>query len=178
MAQRGIEAAPANVVLSADLGAAYYFSRRFDDSFRQVQKTLDLDPNHHSMFLLLALLYEAKGTHDKAIEQCQKAIDLVGRTSSALAFLGHAYAESGRRDEAIKIINELSERSKNEYISPYDVAIIYVGLRDKENAFQQLEKAYDDRAGWMINLNVDPIFDPIRSDPRFIDLVRRMKLTS
>jgi hypothetical protein len=64
------------------------------------------------------------------------------------------------------------------YWSPYDLAIIYVGLRDKEHAFQQLEKAYDGRAGWMMYLNVDPIFDPIRSGPRFIELVGRMKLTS
>jgi hypothetical protein len=116
--------------------------------------------------------------HEATIEQCQKCIDLVGRTSMLLAFLGHAYAESGRRDEALKIIDELSERSKTEYISPYDVAIIYVGLRDKDHAFEQLERAYDDRAGWMINLNVEPIFDPIRSDARFIELVRRMRLNA
>jgi len=116
--------------------------------------------------------------HNEVIEQCRKAIHLVGRTSCVLSSLGHVYAEFGRRDEAIKIINELSERSKNEYISPYDVAIIYVGLRDTEHVFEQLEKAYDDRAGWMINLNVDPIFDLIRSDPRFTELVHRMKLSS
>ena len=178
MAQRGIETAPASIVLSSDLGVAYYMARRFDDSFRQVQKTLDLEPNHPGLLTLLATLYEAKGMHNEAIEQCRKAIDLVGRTSGVLSSLGHVYAESGRRDEAIKIINELLERSKSEYISPYDVAIIYVGLSDTEHAFEQLEKAYDDRAGWMINLNVDPIFDPIRSDPRFTELVHRMKLSS
>lgn len=178
MAQRGIETAPASIVLSNDLGAAYYMSRRFDESFRQVQKTLDLEPNHPGLLTLLASLYEAKGMHNEAIEQCRKAIGLVGRTSGALSSLGHVYAESGRRDEAIKIINELLERSKSEYISPYDVAIIYVGLGDRERAFEQLEKAYDDRAGWMMNLNVDPIFDPIRSDPRFTELVHRMKLSS
>ena len=178
MAQRGTEMAPADVVISGDLGSAYYLARRFDDGFRQAQKTHDLDPNHPGALVLLALLYEAKGMHNEAIEQCRKAIDLIGRTSGVLSTLGHAYAESGRRDEAIKIINELVERSKNEYISPYDVAIIYVGLRDTERAFEQLEKAYGDRAGWMINLNVDPIFDPIRSDPRFTELVHRMKLSS
>jgi len=178
MAQRGIETAPASVLLSNDLGAAYYMARRFDDSFRQAQRTLELDPTHPGVLLILAGLYDAKGMHDEAIEHCRKAIDLIGRTSGVLSSLGHAYAASGRRDEAIRIINELSERSKNEYISPYDVAIIYVGLSDAERAFEQLEKAYDDRAGWMMNLNVDPIFDPIRSDPRFTELVHRMKLSS
>ncbi|HKE59727.1 MAG TPA: tetratricopeptide repeat protein, partial [Pyrinomonadaceae bacterium] len=178
MGQRGIEVAPASVVLSDDLAQAYYLARRFDDASRQAQKSLDMEPNHYGIFVLLAQLYEAQGNHDAAIGQCRKAIDLVGRTSLVLSYLGHAYAESGRREEAIKIIDELVERSKNEYISPYDVAIIYVGLRDKEQAFAQLAKAYDDRAGWIINLNVDPVFDPLRSDPRFIDLVHRLKLRS
>lgn len=178
MMQRGTEISPADVVISGDLGSAYYLARRFDDGFRQAEKTQELDSNNRRVLMLLATLYEAKGMHNEAIEQCRKAIDLVGRTSGVLSFLGHAYAESGRRDEAIKIINELLDRSKNEYVSPYDVAVIYVGLRDTKRAFEQLEKAYDDRAGWMINLNVDPIFDPIRSDPRFTELVHRMKLNS
>jgi TolB-like protein/Flp pilus assembly protein TadD len=176
--QRGIEAAPASVLLSGDLAMAYYLARRFDEGMRQVQKTQELDPNNYGLFLFLAQLYSARGMHNEAIEQCRKAIDLVGRTSSALSFLGHAYAQSGRRDEAIKIINELLERSKNEYISPYDLAIIHVGLKDTESALEQLEKAYDDRAGWMIYLNVEPMLDPIRSEPRFVALVRRMKLNS
>jgi TolB-like protein len=178
MVQLGVEAAPASVVLSDDLVQAFYLAHRFDDGLRQAQKSLDMDPNHYGIFVILAQLYEAKGIHDAAIEQCRKGIGLVGRTSVILSFLGHAYAESGRRDEAIKIINELNERSRNEYISPYDVAIIYVGLRDKEKAFEQLNRAYDDRAGWIININVDPIFDPIRSDPRFVELVKRMKFPS
>ena len=178
MGQRGNETAPASALLSNDLGAAYYMARRFDEAFRQAHKTRELDPYHPGVLTLLASLYEAKGMHNEAIEQCRKAIDLVGRTSGVLSTLGHAYAKSGRRNEAIKIINELSERSKNEYISSYDVAVIYVGLGDTEHAFEQLEKAYDDRAGWMIHLNVDPVFDPIRSDPRFTELVRRLKLSS
>ena len=68
--------------------------------------------------------------------------------------------------------------SKQGYVSPYDVAILYVGLGDKDRALEQLNKAYEDRAGWIIYLNVEPIFDPIRSDPRFTELVRRMRLSS
>jgi len=177
MGQRGIEAAPASVLLSADLGAAYYMARRFDEGFRQTQKALDLEPNPGAL-TNLAALYEAKGMHNEAIEQCRKAIDLVGRTSGLLSSLGYAYARAGRRDEATKIIDELRQRSKSEYISPYDVALIYVGLGDTEHAIEQLEKAYDDRAGWMIYLNVEPMLDPIRSDPRFTALLHRMKLQS
>ncbi len=176
MGQRGNEVAPASILLSPILVGAQYMARRFDEAFRQAQKTRDLDPNNLGGLMLLAGLYEAKGMHNEAIEQCRKAIDLVGRTSGILSTLGHAYAKSGQRNEAIKIIAELRERSKREYISPYDVAVIYAGLRDTEHAFEQLEKAYDDRAGWMIFLNVEPMLDPIRSDPRFTALLRRMKL--
>jgi len=165
-------------VLSADLGQAYYLARRFDDGFRQVQKTQELDANDYAVLLVLIQLYEARGMHNETIEQCRKALSLAGRTSNVLSLMGHAYAQSGRRDEAIKILKELLERSKNEYISPYDLAIIHLGLEDKESALEQLEKAYDDRAGWMIYLNVEPVFDPIRSEPRFIALVRKMKLSS
>jgi hypothetical protein len=77
---------------------------------------------------------------------------------------GHAYAKSGQQGEALKILDELNGRSKHEYVSPYDVAIVHVGLGDKDRAIEQLNKAYDDRAGWIIYLNVEPIFDPTRSD--------------
>ena len=130
------------------------------------------------MLVVLAEIYEAKEMHEAAIAQGQKAIGLTGRTSSALALLGHAYAMSGRPGDASKILDELNGMSKREYVSPYDVAIVYVGLGDKERAMEQLNKAYDDRAGWIIFLNVEPIFDPIRSDPAFEELVRRLKLGS
>jgi hypothetical protein len=78
--------------------------------------------------------------HEAAIDQCQKAIDLVDRTSLVLSLLGHAYAESGRKGDAAKIIDELNERSNDEYVSPYDVAIIYVGLRDKEHRSNDLTR--------------------------------------
>jgi adenylate cyclase len=89
--------------------------------------------------------------------------------------LGHAYATSGKQGEAQKILGELSEMSKQAYVSPYDLAILYVGFGDKDRAFEQLNKAYEDRAGWIIYLKVEPIFDPLRSDPRFAELVGRMK---
>ena len=122
-------------------------------------------------------VYEAKGMHEEAIHY-QKAMSLAGRTSQALSLLGHAYATSGRQVEALKILDELSGMSKREYVSPYDLSIIYMGLGDKNRAIEQLSKAYEDRAGWIIYLNVEPVFDPIRSDPRFAELVRRLKLGS
>jgi tetratricopeptide (TPR) repeat protein len=178
LAQRGVEVAPLSVPLSDDLVLAYYIARRNDDAIRQGQKSLEMDPIDYSIFINLARVYEAKGMHEEAIQQCQKAMSLAGRTSQALSLLGHAYATSGRQVEALKILDELSGMSKREYVSPYDLSIIYVGLGDKNRAIDQLNKAYDDRAGWIIYLNVEPVFDPISSDPRFVELVRRLKLSS
>jgi serine/threonine protein kinase/tetratricopeptide (TPR) repeat protein len=178
LAQRGVEVAPLSVPLSDDLVLAYYIARRNDDAIRQGQKSLEMDPNDYSLFINLARVYEAKGMYEEAIQQCQKATGVAGRTSQALSLLGHAYAKSGRQVEALKVLDELSGMSKREYVSPYDLSIIYVGLGDKNSAIEQLNKAYEDRAGWIIYLNVEPVFDPIRSDPRFVELVRRLKLGS
>jgi serine/threonine-protein kinase len=92
-----------------------------------------------------------------------------------LSLLGYAYAAAGKQAEAQKILAELNEMSKQAYVSPYDLATLYVGLGDKNRAIEQLNRAYDDRAGWIIYLKVEPIFDPLRSDPRFAELLSRMK---
>ena len=113
--------------------------------------------------------------YDEAIAAYQKAMGASERTSNILGVLGHAYAKSGRRVEALKILDEL-KMSRQTYISPYDLAIVYAGLGERDQAIGQLNKAYEERAGWLINLKVEPLFDPLRSDPRLTDLLRRMRL--
>ncbi len=174
-AQRGLEVDPPSVVLSDDLASAYYLARRYDEALKQVQKSLEMDPSHFGGFVYLAQIYEMKGMHEEAIKELLKAPAVGGRTSGVLSLLGHAYAASGKQAEAQRILAELNEMSKQAYVSPYDLAILYVGLGDKNRAMEQLNRAYDDRAGWLIYLNVEPIFDPLRSDPRFADLISRMK---
>jgi len=174
-AQRGVEVDPLSVVLAADMANATYLARRYDEAIKQYQKSLEMDPNHFGGLAGLGEVYELKGMHDEAIKSFQKAIAVGGRTSGLLAFLGHAYATSGKQAEAQKLLAELNEMSKQAYVSPYDLAVLYVGLGDKERAIEQLNKAYEDRAGWIMYLNVEPIFDPLRADPRFGELVSRMK---
>lgn len=174
-AQRGLEVAPLSLVLSEDLASAYYLSRRYDEALKQVQKSLEMDPSHFGEFVYLGQIYEMKGMHEEAIKELLKAPAIGGRTSGVLSLLGYAYAAAGKQAEAKKILAELNEMSKHAYVSPYDLAILYVGLGDKNRAIEELNRAYDDRAGWLIYLNVEPMFDPLRSDPRFADLVSRMK---
>jgi len=133
-------------------------------------------PNYPQAHDFLAGAYEQKEMYEEAITEFQKAINLSGDSSHIRAELGHAYAIAGKGEEALKIIDELKGPSQKTYISPYDVAAIYVGLGQKDQAFDWLQKAYEERSDWLRYLKVDPRLDPLRSDPRFADLVRRVGL--
>jgi TolB-like protein/Tfp pilus assembly protein PilF len=175
-AQRGLEVDPLSVPLSDDTGQAYYLARRYDEALKQFQKSTEMDPNDAAANIYSGAVYEQKARYDEAVAAFQKAIKVSERTSNILGFLGHAYAASGKRAEALKILEELKEMSRQKYVSSYDLAVLYIGLGEKERAIEQLNKAYEDRAGWIINLKVEPLFDPLRLDRRFADLLRRMGL--
>jgi tetratricopeptide (TPR) repeat protein len=178
MARRGLEVDPLSVPLSDDTAGAYYLARRYDESIEQLQRSLDLDPNHAGAYIFLGQAYEQQGKYDEAIAAYQKAIDYSERTSNILGVLGHAYAASGRRREALKVLDELKEMSgQKRYVSPYDLAVLYTGLGEKDQAMAQLYLAYETRAGWIINLKIEPLFDPLRNEPRYLELLRRMNLT-
>ena len=117
-----------------------------------------------------------KGMYEEAIAEFQKSIEL-SDDPVRRAVLGHAYAVAGRRGEAQKVINELKDLSKRRYFPPYYIALIYVGLGDKNQALEWLEKAFAERSANLTVLKAEPMFDPIRSDPRFQDLLRRVGLT-
>jgi serine/threonine-protein kinase len=176
-AQRGLQVDPLSVVLSNDVGGAFYLARRYDEAIKQYQKSIELDPNDSGEHLNLGEVYDLKGMHEEAIREFQKAISIAGRTSGAMGLLGHAYAAADKHSDALKILDELRERSKKDYVSSWDMAVLYTGLGDKERAFAELNQAYDDRAGWIINLKVEPILDPLRSDPRFAEMVSRLKFS-
>jgi Flp pilus assembly protein TadD len=106
----------------------------------------------------------------------QQALKLSGDETSFKAELANAYAVAGKTEEAQSILHELTALAAHQYVSPYNFALIYTGLGDKNNAFQWLEKAYDERSVRLINIAVHPRFASLRSDPRFADLVRRIGL--
>ena len=109
-------------------------------------------------------------------KEISAANDLLKDNSALAADLGHLYALSGRRDQALKVIEELKGVSNRKYVSSFNIALIYVGLNDVDQAFQWLEKAYRERSDLLVYLKVDARVDKIRSDPRFKDLLKRLDL--
>jgi serine/threonine-protein kinase len=172
--KRAVELDPLSLINNADLGNTYSSARRYDEAIEQLRKTLEMDPGFYYAHWVLGLAFEAKGALDAAIEEYQKARAL-NEDPQVLALLGHAYASSGNKTEAVKILEQLKELSKQRYVSAYSLAIVYLGLGDKEEALRWLEKSYQDRAGDVLRyIRVDPLLDPLRGDPRFEELVTKV----
>lgn len=173
--KRALELNPFDVLMTIHMAWHYLFARQYDQAFDQIQKAQEMDKRFWRSWFGLVL--EQQGKYAEAIVQFQKDLEASSfRSSHAKANLAHAYAVSGNREAAQKIIVELEEDSKSNYVSSFAIAVIHAGLGDKDQAFVRLEKAYEDRATDLVDLGVEPRFDNLRSDPRFIDLARRIGL--
>jgi tetratricopeptide (TPR) repeat protein len=135
-----------------------------------------MDPNFAPTHLYLGRVYEQQGRYEDAIAELHQGLTLSGDESEMAGALGHAYAVSGKRGEAEKALVELKERSAQHYVAPFDLAVIYAGLGAKTPTFEWLEKASEDHSTWLTWIKVGPRFDSIRDDPRYRDLLRRMRL--
>ncbi len=175
--KRAQELDPLSLVINYNVGWAMYFMRQYDKAIDQFRETLDLDPNYISARVSLGGLYAAQGKFEEAISELQKARSLVDRGDpTSLAELGSTYALAGRKDEAQKILDELLEYSKQGYPVSLAIATVYGGLGDKEKVFEWLESAYQSRESKFPLINVHPVCDSIRSDPRFIALLKKIGL--
>ena len=169
---------PSTVPVIANLGNVYYFARKYEEAIKQHQRALELNPRFVRSHLSIGNAYVQLGKYEQAIAEINQAITLSGGDVKAIATLGHAYAVSGRHAEARKVIDQLAQLSKRKYVSPYFIAVIYAGLGERDQMFAWLEKAYQERHPFMTLISVEPVFDPVRSDPRFVQLVRRVGLPS
>jgi serine/threonine-protein kinase len=164
-----------SLIINAHFGLINYFAHRFDEAISECQKTIKLDPTFFAARRYLGMSYTQKGMYKEAIAEFEKS--MAGSSSPLLkAEYAYALALSGDTIKAQTELDSLIEMSKQKYVSAYHIATIYVGLKDKDRAFQYLEKAFQDRADWMVFIKVDPRFDRLHSDPRFVDLLTRMNL--
>src|SRR5713101_4933911 len=160
---------PLSLVMNAALGRVYHFARQYDRAIDQFRKTIEMDPNFASAHFDIAASYVEKRMYTEAIAEYQKVLAISGRNLTYLSELGWAHARAGNTLEAMKILNQLKEISRQSYVPPFAFAFIYIGLGDKDHAFTWLEKDYEQRDNTMVFLKAEPIFDPLRSDPRFAD---------
>jgi serine/threonine protein kinase/Flp pilus assembly protein TadD len=175
--KRALELDPLSLPINRALGATYYDARQYNQAIEQERKTLELDPNFALAHSDLGLVYSQESMYQEAITESEKALVSEQRTAT-LADLAYVYGKAGRRAEAQKILDRLTDLSKQKYVQPRLLARVYVGLGNKEKAFEYLEKSYQDRSlGTQFSgINKDPTLEPLRSDPRFADLLRRMNL--
>jgi adenylate cyclase len=175
--KRALELSPFDILFNIHLGWHYLYARQYDQALEQIEKTVEMDKNFAQTYPWLGLILEQKGRYAEAIAAFQNAIKLFpGGSSIAEAELAHTYAVSGNREEAQKIIAELQKLAKTKYVSSFQIAAIYAGLGEKDQAFAWLEKAQEERSDGLVNLQAEQRFDSLRSDPRFKDLVRRVGL--
>ena len=169
---------PLSLAITTDIGWVSYFARDYDAAIARYRTTLDLDPDFSWAHFLLGLALQQRGEFAQAIAEFEAALRVSGRSTKILAAAGHAAARAGNADRARQILGELDQIARERYVSSYAIAVVHIGLGDYDNAFSCLARACEERAGYLVYLNVDPVVDPIRDDPRFAELLSTTKRPS
>ncbi|MFQ5664738.1 MAG: protein kinase [Terriglobia bacterium] len=169
---------PFSPIISNNLGRVLYYARRYDRAVEQLRKTVEMHPEFCHGFVELAVPYALMGRHSEALAAWEKGSALP-EVVPIYGYVGWIYARSGRKAEAQRLLRRLRELSSQQYIDPGAIAIIYIGLGRTEEALTWLKHAYEEPGSFRIlHVKVDPVLDPLRDDPRFQDLLRRMNFAA
>jgi len=175
--KRILELDPISLGNNVDLGVEYFLARQYDQVMSQERKVLELDPNYIEAYYFRGISYLKKSMLEEGKADLEKGLAIAPASEEALTGVGYGYAVTGRRAEAHRVLDKLNELSKHKYVSPIWRVKIYAGLEEKDKAFEWLEKAYEDHSIVSVGyIKTNPMFDPLRSDPRFADLLRRTNL--
>jgi tetratricopeptide (TPR) repeat protein len=173
--KRALELDPLSPILEVNIGEAYVRKGDLDSAMEHGKRLVQLDPNFPLAHQIYGLMYLKQRRYVQAIAEFQQNVTN-DRSANSLSYLGYAYAMAGRRDEAVAVLKELEGMYNNrESLAQYQAAV-YAGLGDKDQAFAWLEKAFQVRNGTLVFLVTDLTYDPLRGDPRYADLLRRMGL--
>ncbi len=160
------------MLIGTGMGVVLLYTREYDRSIETLRETLELEPSFATAQVILAQAYAAKGMHEEAVGVAERLARTAPESPRSMVTLAQAYAGAGRREDALRILEEV----RGSAIYPLDVAYVYAALGEANAAFEWLEKAYERRQLMLTSIRVDPSLDPLRSDPRFQDLLRRMGL--
>ena len=171
---RALELDPVSPIINLHLGWHYLYTRQYDRALSQLDKTLELDPDYALAHWYRGLAFEQKTMYPEALHEMARAKDLLPGNLAVQSDIGHVYAVSGDKGNAEKVTGVLKEESARRYVNQYEIALIYIGLGQNDQAFKSLERAFREHSDMLVYLKVDPRLDPIRSDSRFADLMHRV----
>lgn len=174
--KRALALDPLSAETGAVTGSNLYFARHYDEAIEMLRGALDLDQNYWLAHSFLGRCYQQQRRLTEAIAEFQRTLDVEKDVPENYAVLAHAYGTAGKKSDAEKLLAQLQDMSTKRHVPPYNIALVYVGLGNKDQAFAWLERAYADRSFYMTWLRNDPQLDTLRSDPRFDDLMHRVGL--
>ena len=165
---------PYSRVISVDEGWFHQYAREYDEAIKDIQKTLELEPDFIIAHLNLGFTYTLQGKYEEAIQSFRKARKLSGDYPLSLAALSYSLAVAGKRGEASELLGKLDQISRQRYVPALYFGLVYMGLGDRDQAFHWIDKAFEERSGYLLYLNVDPKVDSLRSDPRFKQILKKI----
>jgi tetratricopeptide (TPR) repeat protein len=168
---------PLSPIVNVAVGWQHYLAREYDQAIEQFQQTLEMEPNFLLAHFVLGMTYGQAGSNEEAMAEFQRVIELSRGSPPAVAGVGYAHALLGHESEARKVLTQMNQLSGQHYVSGIYFAAVYAALGEKDEAFRWLDKAYEERADYLSYLKVEPVFDPLRDDPRFAELLRRVGLS-
>ncbi|HEY7194738.1 MAG TPA: tetratricopeptide repeat protein, partial [Gemmatimonadales bacterium] len=171
-----LELDPASVSIRRAVGWVYFYARRYAQAREHLSRAIEMNPMAVESYRMLGSTLAFQDENAEAERIFREALTLPGSGSYSIAMLGWLLARTGRRDEASQLLQQLEAARERGYVSPVAFAMVHIGLGNLQEALDWAERAYDERRGWVVYATVNPIFDPLREEPRFAELVRKMRL--